>query len=330
MDEPVSIERILVFNDHLAKLDEMGISIDLGFGAKTMGVSGTQAARLREISAQLALSPGVAGEATQVFRDERLPALYRTALATWIHSDSPADVLDCLVRNDASRREIGRDLRRAGAQPMIVLALAFAGFCFLCVFFYPKLDRVYEQAFTERSDLVKQLSEIRHWMPVWAWLAPMMGLAAFAVFWRLTSRIHLNQLPGGKRIQRLFDSARFSGFAACLLESGNSMEQAHALATPTSKPIDTPSPLLRWAFTRKEDDAGAAPTMRCMERLYRSLANRQSSTWRWLVPSCLAVFVGGMIALVYSMTLFLPVIELLSDFASPDIETFGTTDRGGL
>lgn len=309
-----SLEKILIFNDQLATLDDLGIPLDLGFDDHPYR-KGNQARRLRELSAQLALHSNASTSEQKILSDKSLPEVYRNALATWLHSESPARVLQTLSSPAAGADRMTREIQRSLIQPLTVFFIALVGFCFFCVYLYPRLNRLYEHAIAEPSEVLKWFTGIADSMSTWIWIAPLVAIAVFIALWKFIAQIRPYQLVGGTRARQLDDAARCSAQAACLIESGHSLEKTKSLVIDGASVADVRNPLLNWAASAESTENVSAPMFRVLHRFYRRLAERRAYAGRTFIPMMVCVFLGAGIVLAYSLSLFLPVIAMFFDLS---------------
>ncbi len=82
-------------------------------------------------------------------------------------------------------------------------------------------------------------------------------------------------------------------------------------------PLGSLPSLLRWAVS---GDLGGEPmpkALRFVAQTYRQKAHRQEAIWRFVAPTICGVLLGGTFVLGYSLSLFLPVVQLLKDISLP-------------
>jgi type II secretory pathway component PulF len=163
-------------------------------------------------------------------------------------------------------------------------------------------------------------------MPIWAPLLPLLLIVA-VIGWRL--RVSgLSWLPGSSRYLDAVRSANMAQQLARLMESGMSLQESVALAGPlqgaaaadgkgSDDAWESWPALLRWAVS---GDLGGEPmpkALRFVAQTYRQKARRQEAIWRFVAPTICGVLLGGMFVLGYSLSLFLPVVQLLKDISLP-------------
>lgn len=87
--------------------------------------------------------------------------------------------------------------------------------------------------------------------------------------------------------------------------------------TPDSAVLHQLPPLVRWAIDADPDDEPLSNLLRFVSATYRQMAERQEKLWRVIAPTICGLLIGGAVVLGYGLSLFLPVIQLLKDLATP-------------
>jgi type II secretory pathway component PulF len=272
--------------------------------------------------------------------DTQLPVIYRYAVLTGLEANQPSLVLDGVSRQPAAWSDLRRTLGRAFLQPLILLALAYCGFIFLCLWFSPALEGVYEQVQRLPNVGVAFLMTCREWMPVWVPLVPLV-VAVGVYIWNSRNTAARPRLVGSQQYLRTVTSAIFAEQAASLLTAGVPFAESirtagkasgdaeliaasevvakHERGAPLSV-ADTPRlsvfpPLLRWVLTQDIGDQSMPDMLRFIGDTYRQSAERQSSMWQVALPTFLGAFLGGLILLLFCLSMFGPYIGLLRDLA---------------
>jgi len=226
------------------------------------------------------------------------------------------------------------------------VTLTYFGFLYLCGVTAPKIEAIYQQIAQAPSDSLEFLAVGRQLMPIWAPLIPLLLIFA-AIGWRL--RVPGSSwLPGSSRYLDAVRNANMAQQLARLIESGMSLQDSMSLAGPLSDsaglmrteptaladgPEASVAPdrkpeasalgsrelpaLLRWAVS---GDLGGEPmpkALRFVAQTYRQKARRQEAIWRFMAPTICGVLLGGIFVLGYSLSLFLPVVQLLKDISLP-------------
>ncbi len=332
----VTLEEILALNEELAALDEAGVPIELGDPAQT-----TQEA-LAKINARLALRTSLGQPLQGALTEEvELPPMYQHALLAGLESNQLPLALDGVSRQPIAWDDLRRTLGQALLQPLVILALAYCGFIFLCLRYAPTLESIYDQLRVAPSWSLQLLLWGREWMLVWVPLVPLLVVAGIYL-WRRPTVPHKPWLPGSQRYFATVMRSVFAEQVASLLEAGVPLPHSLRLAGKSSgdseltaasetlahaqennQPLSAVDevrlnafpPLLRWALT---GDLGGEPLpqiLRFIAETYRQSTQRQASAWHFALPALIGALVGGLIVLVYCLSLFGPYVQLLYDLA---------------
>ena len=339
----VTLERVLAFNRELLALSATGLPLDLGVTERSESIK----ARLERINTALAtrIQRGQ-GIEQAICEDSELTPQYRAAVLTWLRCSDPTVALDGLAAPTVARRQLGLSIGQSMLYPLIVVTLTYFGFLYLCGVTAPKIEAIYQQIAQTPSDSLEFLAVGRQLMPIWAPLIPLLFIFA-AIGWRL--RVSGSSwLPGSSRYLDAVRSANTAQQLARLMESGMSLPESMALAGPLlgsaglmeTEPTalaagpetsvnqdgrpeasafdsrELPA-LLRWAVS---GDLGGEPmpkALRFVAQTYRQKARRQEAIWRFMAPTICGVLLGGVFVLGYSLSLFLPVVQLLKDISLP-------------
>jgi type II secretory pathway component PulF len=310
--------------------------LDLGVEGSGEAVAG----ELQKISSLLATRVQRGSTVDEAIADEpQLPPKYRAALLAWLRCEDPTIVLDAISEPAETRQQFRRNLGHMLVYPLIVLSLAYFGFIYLCQFTAPGIEALYRQLWQEPSDSLSMLITTRNLMPIWVPLVPLLLFLAL-LWWRSrSSRFSWSWVPGSRRYFTAMRNDHLAQQLAMLVESGYSLDESLALvgqlrgsnfvassvhaadsgqvpSAPVDPQASMPS-LLRWALS---GDLGGEPlprVLRFVAQTYRQTAERQQTIWRVAVPSICGVLLGGSFVLGYSLSLFLPVVQLLKDVALP-------------
>ena len=76
-------------------------------------------------------------------------------------------------------------------------------------------------------------------------------------------------------------------------------------------------PLLRWAVAGNIGEEPLPTVLRFVAMTYERTAKRYTRFWQVVAPMIVGLILGGLLVLGYGLSLFLPVIEMLYDLASP-------------
>lgn len=331
----VALERVLAFNKELASLSAAGLRLDIGNRAEPINIV------LDRANASLRLRTSLGQSVTDALADNPdLPLVYRHAMQAGLLTDSPAAVLDSISSQSAARDELRRTFSYSFVQPLVLLTLAYFGFLFLCLYFSPSLEGIYDQLRREPSTSVSMLRTARVWMPVWAPLAPVLVVGAIFL-WRRGRGKRRVWIPFAGRYAAALRHAAFADQLAILLEHGvplveglrlasgvtgdpTLIETSEALARAAERDerlsVDDPQlrslpPLLRWALTGDLGDQPLPDILSFAADTYRQSAQRQAAIYRIALPTLIGALLGGAVVFAYALCVFGPYIRLLQDLS---------------
>jgi len=315
-----NLDDVLAFNETLLKLVEAGIPIGLG----TDNESEPLLNRLSAINAKIAM--GVArGSTVRQFldSDQELPSLYRSSLRTWLYCDHSPDALKALCDDGNSRRNIERVLSFSLLQPLILLVLVYFGFLYLLLGVAPKLFSISQQIGSTGGFGLQCLLQARQYMPLWAVLGPVVIALCLLAWHRHKSKWCMSWLPGQRAIFETIRKANYADAVSNLLEHEYSEEQTLASVgalnngeKQDAKQAALP-PLLRWALGDDVIREDRIEALHFSARGYREIALKRAGKWRSWFPVLVGSLFGGAIVLVFGLSLFGPMIELLSALTRP-------------
>lgn len=348
--DTASLDDFSALNEQLAALVDAGVPLDVALGNRHRSASAALQ-RIETIVTRRVNRGETLGEAVEGDDDE-LPASYRSLLQTRMHSGNISMSLDGSNHVAESIDESRFTLTSALIYPLVLFFLAYLGLIGFCLYLVPVLQGMYESVRTVPGPALRILEHLRGTMLFWSAIPPLLLVVAFVVWKRKRSRhaaagTHADErigwLPGGK--QTLFQErcAHFSAVLGGLLEGGTPLGQAlriagdgcndsrlntgaHLLANEAqtgSLPSDSSRaaslfpPFLRWALWHADESTGRSRALGIAARMYRELAQRRVERLRTLAPVLATFFLGGAVALLYGLALFVPFIELLRTLASP-------------
>ncbi len=323
-----TIDDLIAFNQQLMKLLDAGLPIELGDGLPPESI--VHQLELIQSRVGLQVSRGVTVE--QALAEEPLvPGIYRAAWETWFHGNKPVEALSALTSQGEARREIQVNVGSALVQPLVVLTLVYFGFIYLVLFSARQLEMTYEQIHEPPSLSLAALLVARQWLPVWGVLVPLLVFFAVVYWTRSSAKWRYDWLPGRKRFMESITKASYAECLARLLESNHSLDASvkmlgsKVLGSTVAKVSggenrELPA-MLQWAtntdLSNEPEAASRAALLRFTARAYRGSANREVERWRSWLPVVIGVLLGGCLVLVYGVSLFSPMIELLKILSQP-------------
>ncbi|MEM7809915.1 MAG: type II secretion system F family protein [Planctomycetota bacterium] len=276
---------------------------------------------------------------------DALPAGYADVIEAGIRTDRLGRVLgsysDDVWRASDLHRQIGRFL----IYPILVTVTAYGLFLFVIGEVLDKYVQTYVDIRADPPWLLETLHGIAETSPLWGWLPPVI-IAAGVIRWRgqndtrlLSTREGRNpflRIPGVASAVADFRVARLANFAADLLDADVPFDAALRLATAAAdgdearqqasgdidQDIVGPSeerlpPYLFWLLTADPVPDDLAAKLAAAAEIYTARAERSLAWFRLAAPLTLLVLIGGVAAVLFALSFFAPLIELLGDLSTP-------------
>lgn len=328
----LTLEVVAEFHAQLLRLQSAGLRLQIDEGRST-GQSLPE--RLNEIMAGLVSQVGKTKQLDQVLQEAPfVPLRYRLALETWAKCDRSVEALSMLRAPVQQESEGSIDLRYALLLPLIVLTLVYFASFYLLQVTVPHMEGIYLQLNEEPSWAVRWLMSIRGAMPYWG---PGLPVLALVVVWLLfTGRLTLPRwLPGRRQAYRYSAASMLARNMAVQMDravEGSSAEQLISTGqrVPALRGL-LQSPMLRWALASEQATASTATEqpiestgqslatlqqarrLRLAANLYETMQTMHAMQFRgWLILlACIGL--GGGLTLLYSLALFMPLVQLLKD-----------------
>lgn len=321
------LDDVLAFNEYLLKLAKAGVPIGLGI----LEDNATLSEQLSEINSKIAMEVARGNTVRQTLEsDQELPPLYRSSLATWLYCDKSPDALAALSECADGRREIEKVFDFAVVQPLILLGLVYCGFVFLLLSVAPKMDAMNSQIGSAPGFGLQVLMAARTTIWYWGIAIPLLVALGLALWSRQRSRWLSRWFPGRRNIFETTLKANYAEGFANLLEHDQSVVQAQTLLGSFKrirKPVQVQSGntnmeiamprMLQWALGDDVSNEDRANALRFAARAYRELAQSRASQWRAWFPVVVGALLGGAIVLAFGLSLFAPMIELLTAITRP-------------
>ncbi len=350
VDKPgrrVTLEQLAALNEELAWLTRAGLPLTLGLRTDQPGRPRT----LAELTERLAARVGQGMSLLDAVRAEGdvLPPIYRATVEAGLRSGRLATALERLAELARSADQLRRRVNTALIYPVAVFAVAYVLFVGLCFYFVPELVATDAAFGREPAGWLRALVVLNDWLPLWGPLVPL-AVAGAWFWWNRAAQSALEGngqwtafgavwLPGvSDQLQ-----ANFAELVALLVEQETPLPealelagaaagseplaqgtQAAALSLRAGQPVEqavaaTPSlpPLVRELLVSAgTDQAALVGGLREAARIFRQRALRKATRFKLLVPLLAVVFVGGTAVLVYVLSVFVPLVELLRGFVA--------------
>jgi general secretion pathway protein F len=349
-----SIQDVIELNKEIVALVAAGLPMDFGETGDSnrtfAGSTDELPARLDQVTTALMARVGRGQSLQQAVLDEPgLPTNYRKALLTFLICDDSRLALEVMSEPAGTKRQFAGGVGGALVYPLIILAIAYAGFLYLCTFTGPTIESMYRQMGQAPSLAVSFLVKARELIPIWGPLVPLL-IAASLWWWARRGRtLSWRWLPGSKRYYDAVRHAQLAEYLAGMMNGGCTLNEALAAAFPdtaasgtsatdpggpVANQVDRSSssaprgikdlpPLLRWAIEGDRGEESPAKVMGFVAMTYRETARQRERVWRFLAPLLCGLAFGGVIVLAYGLSLFLPVARLLRDVAAAGINLGG-------
>jgi general secretion pathway protein F len=348
MESP-TLEDFVAWNDQLAALVEAGVPLDVGLGAPGTDVAET----LKRINATVSRRVGRGETLDEAVEDDEqaMSPAYRSMVELGLRSGNLAAALVGSNRVAESVDESRYAIRASFIYPLVVCALAFVGLILFCLFLVPTLAAMNESLRIRPGSGLRVLQWLREMLPYWVAVPPLALLLFLARLWQTkstdgASRARaagiLARLPGMSQAAFQERCASFAESLSTLIESGVQVADSLPLAAGAcgdaslaaaaqslaasiklgqSPSDDSPvvtriPPFLRWALLHSEATTGRARALRMAADLYRQSAKRREERLRIVAPIVVCIVLGGGATLLYGLSLFVPVAQLLRALAS--------------
>jgi type II secretory pathway component PulF len=230
--------------------------------------------------------------------------------------------------------------------------LAYGLFVLLCTQLAPRMQFFFQDVGLG-SGLYQQLTELGRDAHVWGWIFPAV-IVVMVFWWRWAGeRGFLSGdgvpagfawlCPGLGKILKDFRYSQFADLLALLIENDVPLQEAivlagettndlalqnsaRAIADATSRGIDVTyglsgytgfPPFLHWLITRRQEQEGLVSALRAASDMYHRRAVAITEWIKVSFPVLAAVFIGGGATLLYTLSIFYPLTELLRRLADP-------------
>ncbi len=342
-----ALEDLLALNEEIAALARAGMPMERGLLAVGRDVKG----RMGAVATALGERMGRGESLPQALAAEggRLPRVYRAAVEAGLKAGHLPAALEGLAGYTRAYAETRAAIGLAFLYPLYVLVMAYGLLVCFAVEIGPRLALAFTSlqlpASRAMTGLARLGDSVIFWGPVlpvvllllgmaWAWsgrasgfrpgridplrwvpwMGGMLANARASAFAGLLAVLVEHKVPLPEGIELASEAsgdprlAREGRAMAEALRRGDSLGEGlkHARAFP---------PLLRWLMLAGMARGALAPALRHASETYRHRALDRAEAIRLLLPSLLLLAVGGTAALVYGLTLFVPLSTLLNNLA---------------
>jgi type II secretory pathway component PulF len=343
-----SLDDFMALNDQIIALVQADVPIELNLGrskANTLDVlTRINAAVARRVGQGMSISEALELE------NELVSPSYRSLMRLSLESGDLSAGLVEAGRAAEPTEELWNSVQLSSYYPLILCGLAFLGLIGASIYLTPRLDRLYHDLRMAPGFGLSILQLLSSTLPYWVVLVPVAVVLTLLLL-RLRSKQSasagwsesaLGWLPGASRIVYHQRCANFSESLARLLEAGRPLDEGlrvaagawnsqameehfRGLAATAASRDELPEhrwlaarlpPFLQWALWHSEPTIQRSRALGMAAQLYRDSARRRVSRIRLAAPAVVCAVVGGGITLLYGLTLFIPLVDLLKKIAA--------------
>jgi general secretion pathway protein F len=343
---------LLALNEEIMALVRAGVPLEKGLLVAARDLKG----RLGKIASALGrrLSRGEGLVEALEAEDRVIPPLYRAVVEAGAQSGKLPVALEGLARYVRGYSEARAAIGLALWYPVHVLALAYALFLGLLYVVVPRFIAAFDSLRLPEPAALKWLGWLRETAHYW-WPAGPIVLVLLLIAWlrsgtagqfRSPNWMWLRHFPWMKSILANYEAANFSELLALLLENNMPYPPALVLAADSTgnpqlaegarqladalkrgegsaaalRRLDERSmlPMLRWVLATGQQQGSLVGALHNLAELYRKRAKYLAEKLSILLPSILTLLIGGSVTLLYGLTVFLPVINLLRGLPVPE------------
>lgn len=348
---PISLEQLIALNDEIIALVRAGIPLDRGLGSLSRDLTG----RLKSMTSRMASNLHDGQALTEVLDHEKgqVPALYRAIVEAGMKSGRLPSALEGLADFARGYVELRRAIGLALLYPLILLCIAYTFFVGFVHIVLPRVILAFDSLDVAVPSLVHWLSKVGDYALYWGPIGPVL-LLCLIFWWLLTGRSStigpdasaygLGWFPWMKGVMINARSAQFSELLALLIDHDVPMHQALTLAADaTASPaiihdahkmselLQRGAPLaeclqeaehlpgmLRWMLAAGQTQGSISKPLRLAASTYRRRALQQAQFVRVFLPTILLITIGATATLIYTLTIFVPMADLLTGLSDPN------------
>lgn len=347
----LTVEGLIALNAEIAALVRAGSSLEIGLGRSSEELPG----RLGTVASKLAARMERGESLVDALEAEKatIPPLYRAVVEAGARTGNVAPALEGMSRYLRGFAEARDAVGLALWYPLLVATLAYVLFLGVTVVVVPRFVSTFQSLgipATRPLELADWAGRTAWaWWPIWplflTWIAFSWIRSGRASWFNTGSWSFLGVFPWMRSLLRDYRSAAFAELLALLLENRIAYPEAVTLAAEATgeaalidgsrkiadsirsgRPAEQAaaevatksfSPMLRWVLAHGGAEGSVIQALRSLVPMYRSRAAFRAMKLRSLLPSIVVVFVGATAAMIYALTLFLPLTGMLKELAGP-------------
>ena len=341
---PVQLDQLIALNEEISALVRAGIPLELGL---TGGGEG-QSRALSRISNTIAgrMSRGQTLSEALAVDDTQFPRVYRTVVEAGIRSGRLPAALEAISRYATQLMDLRQKIGMAFLYPLIVVFLAYGLTVVITTEMAYRFLDTYQNFAMSVPLAIRFLVGLADTAIIWAWIPPV-ALLALLLWWSRTGSTQLLSLgglarplgwiPGVRRIGYYMRCANFAELLGLFIEHEVPLPESIVLAAdstgdrtlqtsarvaaeatrqgetlrPDLPGIDGVPPYLRWLIVRGHQQGNLVKSLQVAAATYRRQAVEQAEWLKLTFPILACVVIGGGATLLYALTLFLPLVDML-------------------
>ncbi len=343
--QTLKADQFIALNEELASLLRAGIPLSIGLKGFSSSVSG----RLQNYSRALAdeIDRGKSLHDALAAVDQKMPTTYQAILAAGAESGQLADAVESVAQYARRAQETRNQITLAMIYPTLVVMLAWFLFWSSCFFILPKMKEIFAGFGMGGSGVIRLIGELPKEVMLLGWIPLIvLGFALAFSLYRVGSRSHRGALdygwsrylPGVARIVRYSHWSTFTHFASQLMKYGVPESRALTLAAQATGDSALMADANRWAEAAEKGKLPAdelptgqalppfivgmmrigasqnslPSTLAHLSDMYFRKASLSSDRFQTIFPIVIVVAIAGTAVLLYALSLFYPIIELMT------------------
>ncbi|WP_406701012.1 type II secretion system F family protein [Singulisphaera sp. Ch08] len=345
----ISLGHLIALNDEMAALTRAGLPLERGLRDVGGDLSGGLRTAMLRLSARMDQGEGLA-EALAAEK-EGFPLVYRAVVEAGIRAGRLPTALESLAGFVRSYEDARRTIGLAFWYPMIVLVLAYTLFVLMVTQMVPRFLSAFESLEVPVPSGVRVLAVVGETARFWGPVLPTL-LVLLAVWWAWTGRASGFPSSGSRSPLRWFpwmrsmlanaEAANFAQLLSILIAHGVPYHEAVGLASEASGDPEllvagrevaaavergdvrgvaggSPGipPILRWILISGQGQGRLADSLGQVATIYRKRALYQAEKLKTFLPTLMLLGIGVTATLLYALTFFVPMSELLRGLAVP-------------
>ena len=339
----VTPEQLIALNDEIAMLVRAGVPLELGLTQISHNVPSALAKISRELSLRMAAGEPLGASFSATLPG--MPRVYSAVIDAGLQSGNLPKALESLSRFAQQGIELRHRIEFAFIYPLLVFSIAYTLFLTFTINTAERWNGMWGQFVSLDDPFVETLAFFSHNWKFWAWIPP--AVVGGMVLWWVTSARYsflpdrqpsplLGLIPGLRSILKYWHWANFCDLLATLLEHQVPLPAALALAADATgntvihtqmsavaadladgrsmsdslRPRTAIPAYLRWSLGAAHDPQALQSVLWHGQELYRGRATFRADVIKMWLPMILVVALGGGAALIYALTMALPLRSL--------------------